>query len=333
MVACCLELLPQASKNGVSKQLITDISPGQIVELQRMRVIDAMTGVVAERGFANASVAGVVERAGVSRTSFYELFDGLEDCFLAVLRSVMGRSTSLILEAFEEEDCWLDGVCAGLTALLRFLDAEPQSARVCVVETLAAGPRALEHRQRELAVLAPLIDAGRQQASSGCRPPALAVEGVIASVIGVLHTRLVNGEAPPFIALLAPLTGLVLLPYLDAAALTAQVERAEVLSTELASQPLPEPNHAWEIPDALKDPLAHRARQCVLYVARYPGASNRQIALGIGINHQGQISTLLGRLSRMGLLVGQHHGPGRANAWRLTPHGERVSGALGRLAD
>lgn len=304
--------------------------------MQRLRIIDAMVGVVAERGYANASVAGVVERAGVSRVSFYELFDGLDDCFLAVLRSVMGRSTALILEAFEHEDCWLDGIGAGLVALLRFLDAEPQRARVCIVETLAAGPRALEHRQRELAVLAPLIDAGRQQASRSCRPPALAVEGVIASVVGVLHARLVSGEAPPFIDLLGPLIGLVLLPYLDASALAAQVERAETMSAEISrgapGHPLDEPNQTHEIPDALKDPVAYRARQCVLYLARYPGSSNRQIALGIGVNHQGQISTLLGRLARMGLLVRHQQGPGRANAWRLTPRGERVSGALGRLA-
>ena len=319
----------------MSELQITDISRRQIVELQRMRIIDAMKGVVAERGYANASVAGVVERAGVSRVSFYELFDGLEDCFLAVLRSVMGRSTALILEAFEREDCWLDAVCAGLVALLRFLDAEPQSARVCIVEALAAGPRALERRQRELAVLAPLIDAGRAQASSGCRPPALAVEGVIASVDGVLHARLVSGQAPPFIDLLGPLIGLVLLPYLDAAALATQVERAEAISAEISQgdsgEPLPHPSQIYEIPDGLKDPVAHRARQCVLYLARNPGASNRQIALGIGVSHQGQISTLLGRLARMGLLVRHQRGPGRANAWRLTPRGEQVSGALGRL--
>ncbi|HEY1458019.1 MAG TPA: TetR/AcrR family transcriptional regulator [Solirubrobacteraceae bacterium] len=315
--------------------LTADISRRQIVQLQRTRIIDAMVAVSAEHGVGGASVARVIEHAGVSRVTFYELFEGVEDCFLAVVRSVMSRSTALILEAFEQEDRWLDGVRSALAALLSFLDAEPQLARVCVVETLAAGPRALEHRQRELAVLEPIIDAGRQQASATRQPPALAVEGVIASVIGVLHARLVSGQAPPFIELLGPLMGLVLLPYLDMKSLTAQIERAEAMSVAISrqrsSESLCEPPQSAMIPDELSDPVAYRARQCVLYVSGHPGASNRQIAAGIGVNHQGQISTLLGRLSRLGLLVKHPQGPGRANAWCLTARGERVAAALGSL--
>ena len=50
---------------------------------QRARMIDAMAAVVAEKGYAATTVADVVERAGVSRRTFYEQFADKEACFLA----------------------------------------------------------------------------------------------------------------------------------------------------------------------------------------------------------------------------------------------------------
>jgi DNA-binding PadR family transcriptional regulator len=82
------------------------------------------------------------------------------------------------------------------------------------------------------------------------------------------------------------------------------------------------------IPTFVCDPAAHRVRLCLLYVAEHPGASNRQIAAGIGITHKGQISTLLSRLASEGLLVKRSTGIGRRNIWRLTQDGDRVAGML-----
>src|SRR4051794_32391335 len=50
---------------------------------QRGRLIDAIAHVVAEKGYARTTVADVIERAGVSRKTFYEHFRDKETCFLA----------------------------------------------------------------------------------------------------------------------------------------------------------------------------------------------------------------------------------------------------------
>jgi hypothetical protein len=56
------------------------------------------------------------------------------------------------------------------------------------------------------------------------------------------------------------------------------------------------------------------------------GLSNREIAEAAGLSDEGQTSKLLRRLERRGLVqnfgLGQTHGG--ANAWQLTPYGERV---------
>ena len=59
-------------------------APREVVaESQRERVLVGMADAVAAKGYANVAVADVIERAGVSRRSFYEHFTNKEDAFLA----------------------------------------------------------------------------------------------------------------------------------------------------------------------------------------------------------------------------------------------------------
>jgi predicted ArsR family transcriptional regulator len=80
-----------------------------------------------------------------------------------------------------------------------------------------------------------------------------------------------------------------------------------------------------EIPEPLRNPRAHRARACVRYLAAHPGASNRQVADALGVSGRTQMSALLARLHRAGLLVKHPARPGGPNAWSLTQRGLRAS--------
>ncbi|MET0600960.1 MAG: helix-turn-helix domain-containing protein, partial [Baekduia sp.] len=51
--------------------------------LQRARILDATARLVAERGYASASVEEIRRRAGVSRRTFYVHFGGKEDAVVA----------------------------------------------------------------------------------------------------------------------------------------------------------------------------------------------------------------------------------------------------------
>jgi DNA-binding MarR family transcriptional regulator len=67
-------------------------------------------------------------------------------------------------------------------------------------------------------------------------------------------------------------------------------------------------------------------------VASQPGASNRQIGRDAGIQDQGQMSKLLARLERLGLIVNGSDGTtrGAPNAWKLTPSGVQIERATNR---
>jgi AcrR family transcriptional regulator len=301
------------------------------LQMQRARILDAMVVVVCHRSFAGASVSSLCAQARVSRRVFYELFDDLQECFLALLDEGASRASVLVSRAFDREESWLDGVRGALAALLGFFESEPDLAYVLLVEAPAPGSWARERREQHVASLTSLIE-GRWGEPNEIQPHPLATAGVMASLLGVLHTHLVAGRREPLVALLGPLMGLVTAPYLDQASVTREVERGEAVGRELLARCRREqsrhPAGRAALPNVLLDPRSHRSRACLLYVTAHPGVNNRQVARGIGISRDSHISTLLARLRRAGLLV-KHPAPaGGANAWLPSDFGLRVAERL-----
>ena len=81
--------------------------------------------------------------------------------------------------------------------------------------------------------------------------------------------------------------------------------------------------------------LTYRTARVLQAAAAHPGASNRHLGEQAGTHDQGQISKLLGRLQRLGLVqnAGGGQAKGEPNAWRLTALGERVTRQLALGAD
>ncbi len=300
------------------------------LRLQRARIIDAMVLVIHERGYVGASVSAVSEQANISRRTFYEAFDSLEDCLLAFMAEATRHVAALISRAFAREDSWVDGVRAALASLLTFFDSEPVLARVMLVEVGAAGTSALKHREHHIATLTTLIE-DRWGAAQDLGVHPLANPGVMAAVLGALHTHLVTGRAEPLTTLLGPLMGIATAPYLDQPRTAREITRGHAMARELiARRPKqqPQPPSDIEIPNLLRNPRAHRARACLHYITQHPHASNRQVAQAIGITKDNHISTLLTCLHHAGLLTKQPRPPGKPNKWTPTTYGQQVAAAL-----
>jgi AcrR family transcriptional regulator/DNA-binding MarR family transcriptional regulator len=306
-----------------------------VVEIQRARIIAAMVEVARERGAGQVTVAHVVARAGVSRRTFYELFEDREACYLAAFDEAVRRAAVRVIPAFEGGDGWRARLRAGLCALLEFMDDEPGLGAFCVVDALGAGPHALARRGEVIEVLIDAVDAGRAEVRGGVRPTRLTAEGVVGAVLGVLHARVAGGQgradrglargAPvgargrALTELLGPLMGIVVLPYQGAAVAARESARA----APRRRRPAPQQR------DPLSDldmRLTYRTVRVLVAIAAAPDASNREIADASGIHDQGQISKLLARLGHLGLV--ENHGGGSVrgepNAWRLTARGRDV---------
>ncbi|HZL48876.1 MAG TPA: helix-turn-helix domain-containing protein [Solirubrobacteraceae bacterium] len=136
-------------------------------EVQRGRLLAAAVEVVAESGYAGMSMARVTGRAGVSRGTFYELFEDREDCFLAAFDDSIIRIASVAAPAYEGEQRWEERVRAGLTSMLECIGGGPGLGSLPVVEALSAGPRVLDRRAQWLARLTSIIERGSSVVKPG----------------------------------------------------------------------------------------------------------------------------------------------------------------------
>ncbi len=298
---------------------------GDVVQLQRARIVSAMVEVVAERGVARATVAHVVTRAGVSRRTFYDLFDDREDCFVAALDLAVERAAARVAPAFGEGGSWIERMRMGLRALLELLDDEPSLGRLGIVDALGAGPIALERRARVVGTLIEAVDKGRREPRAAGRLTRLTAEGIVGAVLAVLHARLTECDPRPTIGLLGPLMGMIVLPYHGRAAAEREATRPTP-KRRPATSPAIDP--LWD----LEIRLTYRTVRVLAAIASAPGASNRQVSDIAGVADQGQISKLLARLEHLGLIVnnGEGHAKGEPNAWQLTPKGHAVERTISR---
>ncbi|HXB65384.1 MAG TPA: TetR/AcrR family transcriptional regulator [Solirubrobacteraceae bacterium] len=339
--------------------------PGRqrVIEIQRARILAAMTELVRERGVSRISVAHIVARSGVSRRTFYELFADREACLLAAFEHALERAAAVVLPAYEGTvgragaprksrgaksrtgerprmdhggagggDDWEARIRAGLAALLAFLDEEPGLGRLLVVDTLAADRVVLERRARAVEVLIDAVNQGaaRPHGGPGRPPPRLVAEGAIGAVLAVIHARLREPGPKPLTGLQGQLMGMIVLPY----------RGAEAAERELRHR-VPRPRRrpaAATVPDPLREldmRLTYRTVRVLLAIAelgggRARGPSSREVAEASGISDQGQMSKLLWRLAHLGLIANgaECQGRGEPNAWRLTPTGREVQRAI-----
>lgn len=330
---------------------------GQVNDIQRARLLSAAGLAACEQGAANVTVAQIVERAGVSRRTFYEIFGDAEQCLLAALRDALARAVDRVSPAWRAQGGWCERLRNALAELLCLFDEEPVTGRLLVVESLAAGHRMLGERSR---VLDGLIQAlhedlppartgvgpagarsaagggGAGPARRGDGPVRVEVEGAVGGALSVLHTRLTEyatgrpaGFSGPLSELTGPLMSMLVLPYMGPAAARREMARP-------APSRKPRETHDGGVPPR-KDPfkeagmrLTYRTMRVLDAIARHPGASNRQVADLAELNDQGQTSKLLGRLERLGLIVNKGHGQSRGepNAWTFTPVGLKLTNSI-----
>ena len=125
------------------------LDPSLVAASQRGRLLEAAGRAVADKGYAATTIEDIVRGAGVSKKTFYDHFADKQDCFLAAYEAASEELLARVAEAHASaEDDWVERTRAGIRAYLRWLAAEPALARVFLIEIAAAGPKALECRER-----------------------------------------------------------------------------------------------------------------------------------------------------------------------------------------
>lgn len=148
-----------------------------------MRV--ATVQVVAERGYAGASVRQIAARAGISTKTFYELYPDKESAFLATYVAV-----DLLVERMRAAVATSHSVTAvieaGLTTYLATLAANPAFTQSLVVEAVASTDRIRERRSRGLADFAAVLVEGLRRVRGPAGPDPVPTSMERALIIGGL---------------------------------------------------------------------------------------------------------------------------------------------------
>jgi AcrR family transcriptional regulator len=189
--------------------------PSELVALnQRERILLAIAELVAERGYQKTTIELIAKTARVALVTFYEQFESKEECFLAAFDETVDDAEEVLDELLDPEQAWPDQVAAGLEILLAMIAADPNRARIVVVEAQAAGVAALARYQAMLERVGARLREGR-----ALNPRAkLLPDGLEVAIAGglawLIHQRLVADRADELKGLLPEMLQITLTPYI-----------------------------------------------------------------------------------------------------------------------
>ena len=195
-----------AGRHGLSRE--------EVALNQRERLIGGLAEAVAERGYNAVTIADITKAARVSRRAFYENFANKEECFLAAFEIVVGHIRSLVADAVEEPEDWQHEVIVAFRTCLGFLAEEPDLARLCLVESLTAGPVVAERFQQTIYAFTPLLERGRAVRKSERPLPESTESSLIGALVTLASRSIIAGEADRIDRLLPDFVEFALTPYL-----------------------------------------------------------------------------------------------------------------------
>lgn len=158
-------------------------------------MLDAMAACCAEKRYAEVSVGDVVAKAGVSRSTFYNLFEDKEACFLEAYDEILGHFVTEVMNAIRTPDLsWEDQAEKGVRAALDFMSSEPHFSRMCIVDVFSAGPAALERYLSAIRVMAAFINRNRDRSGSRGEIPDEIANWLISGAVVVIRSKVVDGD-------------------------------------------------------------------------------------------------------------------------------------------
>jgi AcrR family transcriptional regulator len=110
---------------------------------QRRRIVDAMVACCAEKTYTATTIADIVARASVSRTTFYKFFADKRACFDAALDACIEQVGEVANATLSSSQSPAQAVRKACVAVLDLLAAKPEVAQVLVTEAVSVDPTVL----------------------------------------------------------------------------------------------------------------------------------------------------------------------------------------------
>lgn len=184
---------------------------------QRERILDATERLVAERGCAGTTIERIAKEARVSSITFYDHFAGKEEAFVAAFERAVTEVRAGLVKDVPRDLPWPEQVREGLQTLLRMIAAQPERARMILVESQKGGPALLARYELVLDWAALKLREGRLLGAAAEGLPGTLEETTAAGVAWLLREQLETAGTEGIEEMLPRLLDVVLAPYLDSA--------------------------------------------------------------------------------------------------------------------
>jgi AcrR family transcriptional regulator len=182
-----------------------------VAENQRERLLNGVVEAVADNGYNAATIASITAAAKISRRTFYEHFEGKEDCFLAAYAMIEAHVLDSMLAAPGAVEPWPDRERARLAALLDVLARDAAVARCFLIEPLAAGGEIAARYREAMQLLAATL---RPEPPPTELDMEIRDQALIGGIATLIVRRLNADGARRLTELLPDLVELALAPYL-----------------------------------------------------------------------------------------------------------------------
>lgn len=189
-------------------------SPPFAAHLPGERILRGFAAVVAEKGYARATISDVAAAASISQATFYTHFRDKEDAFYAALDSSGAQLVAATLPAVRRAPPWPAALRVALEAAFGFLAAEPAFAHLRAVEVYALGLPGVEARDRYGAEIITVLRSLAAKAPREVEP--LALEATLAAVHSLLYEWVRQEGAETLRELVPYATYLILAPLVGA---------------------------------------------------------------------------------------------------------------------
>jgi AcrR family transcriptional regulator len=162
---------------------------------ERARILRAAADLTTEKGYAEISVADVVERAGVTAETFARMFgDDLDECMLAAISAMVGEIMSAIAGTYSVDRSEWDSGLMAMKAILELMAANPSLAHHgYIVTRQVAPPRVHEAYEAATTLLSAMIDRLRDERSE-LDPPATTARSALGGPEAVVRAEIMAGR-------------------------------------------------------------------------------------------------------------------------------------------
>jgi AcrR family transcriptional regulator len=150
---------------------------------QRERLFGAMVANCTERGYEATRVSDLVGLSGVSRRDFYRHFSDKQDCFLATMDAILAAALATLRVGGE----------GALGELIALAGEQPAAARLCLIESFAAGEQAVARMEAAVAAAEALYAQAIEDRGGGHLPREACI-AIVGGVREVLRNHLRHGR-------------------------------------------------------------------------------------------------------------------------------------------